>query len=117
MKNAWRYGTVDRDSEHFVLSHGPSGEPFDIGMACAFVGRAADGTFLVEPSSNSIDEGVMAALEKDLEFYIVEKGEPFPWDYMQYHTTTMANMYSNIKWAFAPDGQRSYARDATGSDE
>jgi hypothetical protein len=49
---------------------------------------------------------MIAAAKKELDFYLVEKGEMNPWAYAQYHCSTAANMYSTVHWSYFPSGTR-----------
>jgi hypothetical protein len=46
------------------------------------------------------------AARKDIDFYLVEKGEANPWAYAKYHCSTAANIYSKVHWLCFPDGNR-----------
>ena len=39
------------------------------------------------------------AVAKELDFYLVEKGEVDPWVYAAYHCGTTSNVYSDVHWA------------------
>ncbi len=42
----------------------------------------------------------------ELNFYLVEKGEPDPWAYAKYHCTTASNLYSSVHWSYYPEGDK-----------
>ena len=93
--SAWAEGVVDRTSDHLILSHRDSG-----GDPVAFVGPAVDGVFPVEYVLNATSrrESVRADIVRELDYYLVEKGEPDPFAYAWYHAGTMANLYSSVHW-------------------
>lgn len=39
-------------------------------------------------------------VRRELDFYLVSKGEPDPWVYAQYHCGTASNVYFNVHWSF-----------------
>ena len=96
---SWRQGSVDRRQDHLALSHDAFESPL------AVVGPAAEGVFpveLMEVRSVS-DRDLAKALEaacRELDFYLVELGEPDPWAYAIYHCRTMSNVYSSIHWSW-----------------
>lgn len=42
----------------------------------------------------------LRALFRELDYYLVELGEPDPWAYAIYHCGTAANAYSKIRWSY-----------------
>ncbi len=57
--------------------------------------------FLIE--GRTLPEAEMInAVEKELTFYLVGKGEADPWGYARYHCGTAANIYSTVHWSFFP---------------
>ena len=102
----WSEGTVDRQSDHFELQYenASNAGPFEW-IPVALVGRPANGTFNVEFLISRADpenSAIVKAVEKELNFYIVEKREPNPWNYLQHHCGTSANIYSKVHWSFHP---------------
>ena len=99
-------GSVDRQSDHFEIRYGDASNAGpDQWLSVALVGRSADGTLNVEfliDRSDPENSATVKAVEKELNFYIVEKRERHPWNYMQYHCGTPANLYSNVHWSFHP---------------
>ena len=103
---SWRQGTVDRTGEHFELRYGSAdGSGWDEWVPVALVGpptnQVFDVQFLVDQANGSQAQ-VVGPLIKELDFYLVEKGEPNPWSYAKYHAGTMSNVYSLIHWSFFP---------------
>lgn len=41
-------------------------------------------------------------MTKELNFYLVEKGEKDPWQYAIYHCGTASNIYSDVHWGYFP---------------
>ena len=104
---AWRVGSVDRTTEHFELRYGSSEEAgWDDWLPVAFVGPPSEKVFVVE---FLIDEKQMPRsaemiqqVKEELDFFLVELGEPDPWLYAQHHCKTASNVYSAIHWSFFP---------------
>ena len=46
----------------------------------------------------------------ELRYYLLDKGEPDPWNYAQYHCITAANLYSAVHWSFQRAGTPGVAR-------
>jgi hypothetical protein len=90
MRN-WSDAGVDRDREHIVLYYGDDNTP-----AAALAPRGHS-TFGVEFLTG--DPGVRRAVERELDFYLVELDEPNAWAYAIYHCGTAANVYSSVHWA------------------
>jgi hypothetical protein len=55
--------------------------------------------FLVDRDSPEHEQAVAKVVE-DIEFYLIEKPEPDPWGYAQYHCGTLANVYSHVHWGY-----------------
>ena len=97
MKNTathtWREGTADAAKEHIRIAYGdrntpvclvqPKGESFIVQF------------ILLEGQAN---RNVIDSVKKDLDFYLIEKGEPNPWAYARYHCSIAANIYSKVHW-------------------
>jgi len=102
----WSEGPVDRQSDHFEIRYGDESNTDPEKWALvALVGRSPDGAFAVEFVVNRADPenaGMIKAVEHDLNFYVLEKREPNPWNYLQYHCGTTANIYSRVHWSFHP---------------
>jgi hypothetical protein len=103
---SWREGKVDRTSDHFELRYGSAnGSGWDEWLPVALVGRPINGVFVVQfliDQANESQAQVVGVLIDELDFYLVEKGEPNPWAYAQYHAGTLSNVYSLIHWSFFP---------------
>jgi len=102
--SGWKEGRVDRTKEHFELRYG-SAEHSDWQewVPVAVVGPPKTGMvnvqFLVEHKDPK-NSTVVSEVTKEIEFYLIEKGEPDPWGYAQYHCGTGANIYSEVHWSF-----------------
>lgn len=101
---AWQEGTVDPNDEHFELRYGSSQkEGWDEWLPAALVGAPVDGIsnvcFLIDKNDPSNGQ-VIGAVEKEIQFYLIDKTEIDPWSYAKYHCSTMANVYSQVHWSF-----------------
>ena len=100
----WSEGPVDRHSDHFEIRYSDASNTDSDGWPLvALVGKSGDGTLNVEFLLDRADPeniGMIKAVENDLNFYVVEKHEPNPWNYLRYHCGTTANIYSNVHWSF-----------------
>ena len=106
--NQWQKGPVDRKEEHFELRYGSVKDSDWI--PAAVVGPPIAGIvnvqFLVEPEDPKNSE-IVIAVAREIEFYLVDKGEPNPWSYAKYHCGTSANLYSDVHWSFSkPTGEK-----------
>jgi hypothetical protein len=102
--SGWKEGRVDRTKEHFELRYG-SAEHSDWKkwIPVTVVGPPKAGIvnvqFLVEPKDPR-NSDVVSKVTKQIEFYLIEKGERAPWLYAQYHCGTGVNIYSEVHWSF-----------------
>ncbi len=104
----WQEGRVDRSKDHFELRYGSVGEARPGEWApIALVGPPADGIvnvqFLAE-SGDAKNEEALNDVRKEIQYYLIEKGEPNPWAYAKYRCSTSANLYSKVHWSFAGPG-------------
>lgn len=84
-------------------------------MAVALVAKSVGNTFVVEflrPSELDQEEyeRIKLAVTKELNFYLVEKGEKDPWQYAMYHCGTASNIYSDVHWGAAEEWRRRQVR-------
>lgn len=93
-------GQVDRKNEHFELTYGSTDSDEDF-PEVALLSKLNDKEFCYQFLSNA-SEDIKKEVLRDLNFYIVEKGEENAWNYAQYHTTTSSNVYSKVHWGFYP---------------
>ena len=105
----WAEGDVDRSKEHIELRYGDASETeFEDWQPVALIGPPRNHTFPVKwLTDGGTPEGKESIRDarKELDFYLVEKGEPDPWAYAQYHCGTASNMYSEIHWSYFPEGK------------
>ncbi|MFH2011739.1 MAG: hypothetical protein ABIJ37_03390 [Pseudomonadota bacterium] len=105
----WEDGVVDDRKEHIELRHGNAMEtPYEDWLPVARIGKPKEKVFPVQwlvKLDSPEDQVMLADARRELDFYLVEKGEPDPWAYAYYHCNTGANMYSRIHWSFFPDGR------------
>ena len=99
----WQEGPVNPASEHFELRYGPPGFAWDAGLPVARIGRPVRGVvavaFLVDRAATE-HAAAHAAAVGEIQYYLIDKHEPQPWGYAQYHCGTAANAYSDIHWSF-----------------
>ena len=105
----WREARVDARREHLELLFGSADEPrWDEWLAVARVGRPGGRSFPVEfllrPGDSRNDEA-LAAVKRELDYYLVELGKCDAWDYAVYHTATLANLYSRVHWIWVAESQ------------
>ena len=102
----WSEGPVNRLSDHFEVRYeDESSAGPDEWTPVALVGHSANRAFNVEFLVDRADPthaAMLKAVEKELNFYLVEKREPNPWNYLQHHCGTVANIYSKVHWSFHP---------------
>ncbi len=101
----WSEGLVDRTREHFELRWGSSEEgDWTSWVPVALVGRTSRREFVVQflRSDDRVLLGnAVEEVRRDLDLYLVDKGEADPWAYAQYHCGTSANVYSRVHWSFS----------------
>lgn len=80
---------VDKKSKNAIALVAP-------GKACEFRVQFLD------PLNPEEEDAVMVLqnAKKQLDYYLVDKGEENPWQYAQYHCGTMANYYSSVIWSY-----------------
>ncbi len=98
----WVRGKVNRDKGHFEIRCG-SVDKFkpEEWVPVAIVGIPEGNTFPVEfllSGEDPKNTGKIKAVEEELDYYLVKKGESDPWAYLQYHSTTASNLYSEVHW-------------------
>ena len=107
----WQEGVVDPQKKHIELRYGDAGTSnYEDWQPIARIGKPEQNIFIVEwlitpdlPEYQSMITGTRG----ELDFYLVEKGEPNPWAYALYHCNTASNIYSRVHWSYFPDGQDS----------
>lgn len=106
-KWSWTVGQVDTSSEYIELRYGSvESGTYNDWLPVAYISSPQDHVFCIQFLIQPLDENKKVALEaakKELNFYLVEKGEPDPWSYAQYHCGSTAYVYSDIHWSFFPE--------------
>jgi hypothetical protein len=96
---SWHAGDVDRRGDHLALSHTSIEKPV------AVVGPPVGRVFPVEiDAPDTTDPDVLEDVRRELDYYLVELGEPEPWVYAIYHAGTTANIYGPVRWSWHPAG-------------
>lgn len=99
----WQEGEIDLQKEYIELGYEDGTDTIPI----ALIGRPENNIFPVrwlvgiEAPEN---KRMINLVKRELNFYLVEKEEPDPWEYAKYHCTTTSNLYSNVHWSYYPDG-------------
>lgn len=99
---AWKRGRVDKSRHHISISYGdlnkihPS-ECLNVALVSKPENKCFSVEFLIPETDPAMREPVGATI-KELDFYLVDKGESDPWEYALYHCTTAANLYSSVHW-------------------
>ena len=100
---AWQEREIDLAQEHFELSYGSIKSDPGQWVTVARVGPPKKGVFGVQFMLDRADpayDRVINAVVEEVEFYLVNKGEPDPWAYAQYHCSTASNLYSSVHWLY-----------------
>jgi hypothetical protein len=96
---SWLVVDVDRRGDHLALWH------TNIENPVAVVGPPSGQVFPVElDAPDSTDPDVLEEVRRELDYYLVELGEPDPWAYAIYHARTIANIYGPVHWSWHPAG-------------
>jgi hypothetical protein len=103
---SWQEGPVDRANEHFELRYGSAEHGgWSNWLPLAVIGSPKAGTvnvqFLLDAAEPKNAEAV-CDVKKEIQFYLIEKGEPGPWAYSQYHCGTQSNFHSHVHWSYHP---------------
>ena len=106
---SWRELPVKADEAHFQLRHSSHPEePAAQWLLVALIGPPANRTFPVQWLLDAAEPAyskAVRAVRRELDFYLVDKGELDPWNYAKYHCGTMANVYSDVHWSFRNRGK------------
>jgi hypothetical protein len=100
----WQKGKVDRTKEHFELRYGSAWDSDWNGWTpIAVIGRPkrrfVNVEFLVDCAEPENAKAIHD-VEEEIQFYLIDKEEPNPWGYAQYHCGTSSNIYSPVHWSF-----------------
>lgn len=109
----WAESPVTRGAGYFEIRFDPRDRDSQSpAVLVALVGPPRDGIVDVEialDASNPDFDSLVAECTREIEFYLVDKGEPDAWRYAQYHCGTMSNVYSSMHWRYAmPDLEQAY---------
>ena len=96
----WQEARVDASSEHFDLRYGSSDGDWTDWKLVARVGRPVSGIFQVEwlAANAREQQESIGAVRDQLDYYLVDLDKCDPWTYLEYHVTTLANLYSDVHW-------------------
>ena len=100
---------MDTHDEYMQLTYGEDPAP----VALVAPGRPGEfvAQFLVSTrSTQDAGDKRLQAVQKELDYYLVELGERDPWAYAKYHCTTASNVYSDVHWGYFPQAQREKAK-------
>ncbi|HTF65094.1 MAG TPA: hypothetical protein VK638_20655 [Edaphobacter sp.] len=105
------YGEVE-SKVRFPLPH--KHDNWDTWIPVAVIGPPKVGVvnvqFLIEPN-DLMNTTALGAVKKDIEYFLLELGEPKPWVYAQHHCGTMSNVYGDVHWSFfKPEGPSDLSR-------
>jgi len=107
----WQEGVVDSQKKHIELRYGDAGTSnYEDWQPIARIGKTKQNIFIVEwliTPDTPEHQSMIAKTRNELDFYLVEKGEPDPWAYALYHCNTASNIYSRVHWSYFPHGQGS----------
>ena len=106
---SWREGKVDRRAPHIELRYGSvETGAYDDWLPIAYISapnnRSFTVQFIIAPSNEQNNIAITSA-KKQLDFYLIDKNEPDPWAYAQYHCGTAANAYTDVHWSYFPSQQ------------
>lgn len=100
----WQKGPVDCTKEHFELRYGSAEDSgWSEWTPVAVVGPPVAGMVNVQVLVDADDPGnadVVIDVARQIQFYLIDKGEPNPWAYAKYHCGTSGNVYSKVHWSF-----------------
>ena len=107
--NRWEEGQVDRTKEHFELLYGSQDDECSKWTPVAVVGLPKAGIvqvhFLVE-RGDPRNSDVVSDAAKEIQYYLIDLGEPDPWTYAKHHCGTASNLYGNFHWSFCEPGNQ-----------
>ena len=100
---AWCERPVNTYEDHFELCFGSQNSDRTKHIPVVRVGRPWNGVFGVQFLIDRHEPALLTLAETaigELNYYLVELGEPNPWAYAGYHCGTMANVHASIHWSF-----------------
>jgi hypothetical protein len=100
-ESRWFEGSVNTDNEHIKITYGDNEEI--IAIVEPVSKRDFKVQFLVDlDTKDDHTQKILEDIRQELDFYLVDKREVKPWEYMIYHCTTAANIYSKVHWGYHP---------------
>ena len=104
----WQIWTVPREEEHMELLYGDAWkqDPEDF-LHVVLLSAPSDRAFTVQlliQEDDAQSKAIIEAVRRDLDYLRIGLQERNPWMYAQYHCTTASNWYSNVHWAYYPNG-------------
>ncbi len=103
----WQEGPVNRKEEHFELRFGSAEHGgWDEWIPIAVIGPPEAGGVNVRFLTDSSDDNseAITKVKHEIQFYLLDLGEPDPWRYAQYHCGTSSNFYSHVHWSYFEQG-------------
>jgi hypothetical protein len=102
---SWQEGQVDQNQSHFNIYYVPDTQHEGPTFLIAVISPPKNQVFLVqlfqENLPATLDPGpIIDGAKEELNFFIVERQEKDTMKYLQYHCTTVSNIYSQFQWAY-----------------
>jgi len=95
----WVDGCVDINREHISITYGDDSTP--IAYLSPNQGMTFTVQFLVENDDRDKKlSNILSDVRNSLDYYLVELGEPNPWQYAIHHCRSAANIYSDVHWSY-----------------
>ncbi len=103
---SWFEGSINRNNEYIEIRFGSAEKSgWDDWIPVAFIQPHGSDAFVAEyclKKSLDSDGLIMKGLREELDFYLIELGEPNAWNYAKYHAGSTANVYSHYHWSVIP---------------
>jgi GNAT superfamily N-acetyltransferase len=118
-KHIWRWteGKVNTTEEHIKIYYGNAPHlDWTHLPIIALLSPPIEKKFIVEfllDAKTPEEQDMIREVHRELDFYLVEKGEENPWAYARYHCGTVANIHSRVHWDFYPKGWRIPQKEVT----
>ncbi len=101
----WTEGNVDTNDDHIKIRFGE--EPRPVALVAADGKNSFTVQFLFRWRRGDIKSTrIRREVCKDLDFYLIEKGEKDPWAYAIHHCSTTANVYADVHWSCHSKGRK-----------
>jgi hypothetical protein len=107
----WTEGKVNREKPHFLLLYGDLNKVktknlISVALLSRHVGCKLHVEFIMDENQGEY-EVIREAVEREINFYVIELKERNPLAYLSYHCTTASNFYSKVHWV-RPKISKSY---------